>query len=89
MYNSKFSMKIWVTPSAFQLASGLIQRMRIRQGHGMAALLGLPYFYDNHTAIEQWTQQMLTQYAESPIDLDFLQSKLVGAIPSDLQGSLD
>lgn len=84
-----FRMKLWVTPYAFQLASGLIIRMRIRQGSGLAPMLGLPHFYDNYTAVEQWTQQILTACQETGITQDQLQSKLIGLIPSYLQGNLD
>ncbi len=81
-------MNVWVTPQARQLASGLIRKMRIRQGDNLAPCLGLDPFYDNFSAIELWVQKMLVENEQS-VSLDFLQQRVVGVVPGDMQGLLD
>lgn len=81
-------MNVWVTPQARQLASGLIRKMRIRQGNSLAPCLGLDPIYDNFSAIELWVQKMLVENKQ-PVNLDLLQQRVVGVVPGDMQGSLD
>lgn len=38
-------------------ALGLIKVFRVRQGYGLAALLGMPDQYDNHSAVCYWVDQ--------------------------------
>ncbi|WP_404415114.1 hypothetical protein [Marinospirillum sp.] len=80
---------IWTTPQAKMLASGLIQKMWIRQGYGLAIYLGLEPFYDNYSAVELWIQRMLAIDYDQAMNLDFLQDQLVGLVPEDMQGELD
>lgn len=85
----QINMEIWVTPMANQMAKNLINRMQIRKGKALAPFLGFDYTYDNHTAVQQWTQKMLTVHQQSGITLDQLQCKLVAAVPNYMQGNLD
>ena len=82
-------MKIWVSPQANHMAEGLILRLRIQQGRLLASVLGLPHDYDNHTAIQQWTQKMLTIHQATGLTQEELESKFLAQLPGHMLCDLE
>lgn len=89
MLDTRIKMEIWVSPTAKQMAEGLILTLQIRQGHLLAAALGLPHYYENYTAIQQWTQKMLTTHHATGLTQEELNTKFLASLPSHMVSSMD